>query len=135
MTIQEELAKPEYAGLTDAEVAEAVNSLTVTHYEDISPATFLRWCAGERLIKLKDAADNVAYPAALRGLCQALLLMFSVPGASINCSIPEHAAGAAGLVAAGIFTAEEVEALIAPSRKTVRKYEFVHAGDVARLKA
>lgn len=115
-TLAQELALPEYAGLSDADAAAAINAKTTAVVGTVTQAWLLTYLGAQGLLLgISDVADGTTpAPAALRNACLACMTYLrSGLGAPFDCADASNAAMMQGLVAAGLLTQANVDAVVA----------------------
>jgi hypothetical protein len=117
--LSDELSKPEYAGLSDQQAADAVNAKTevVTQFVPIWQMKQHAITSGYWLPLKVGQADQDANKA---GLCISVMDWISdVRMSSIDVHLPEVAAMIGGLVAFQIMTQSQADQLVAMGSKMV----------------
>ena len=118
-----ELAKPEYASMTDQEAADAINAKTVT-LRQLVPTWRVKQYAIENGIwaTLKLARENTELPNELRGLCISIIDWVDDSAGKIqtvDMDLPSVQYMLGGLVTATLATQEQVNAILAMGSVTV----------------
>ncbi len=131
-----ELAKPEYAGLSDQEAADAINEKTVT-LRQLVPTWQVKQYAIEQSIwaKVKLALRKSDTPDEVYGLCIQLVDWVDdsagkIQSVDVDLSSVQTMLG--GLVQIGIATQEQVNAIIAMGSTTIAWTVHNGIGEVGR---
>jgi len=126
----EELKKPEYAGLTDQQAADAVNAKTVTIRQPVDAAILRKTLAIRgRWGGLQRVANNFESPDPPYQQARTLIDMITA-GDGINADEPAVADGAPILVQHGLLDASDLQAMSALANKTLRWVDTVGIGEV-----
>lgn len=138
-TLTDELAMPEYAALSDAAAAAAINAKTVPVVGTVTQAWLLAYLGAQgMLLGISEVADGTKpAPADLRNACLACMTYLrSGLGAPFDCSDASNAGMMAGLVSAGLLQQSHIDAVVAhattqdPYWQSLDVGRPVHAGDV-----
>jgi len=118
--------------LSDASIAAALNNEQV-NWRPLKSLEALRWLGGGgRFQKMEDAANNPQYPPTLRGAIKATLIVIQRQDASLDLSpLSEQRLLLMACVQAGVFTREEVVALV----ETTRLRPIITVEEVAESRA
>jgi len=117
-----ELAKPEYAGLSDQQAADAINEKTIT-LRQLVPTWQVKQYAIEqgiwpRIVLIREDSDQS--DLVLRGLCISVISWIDDPSIqTIDVDLPKVQEMLGGLVAYTIATQEQAAAIIAMGSVTV----------------
>jgi len=128
-----ELAKPEYAGLTDQQAADAINEKTIT-LRQLVPTWQVKQYAIEqgiwpRIVLIREDSDQS--DLVLRGLCISVISWIDDPSIqTIDVDLPKVQEMLGGLVAYTIATQEQAAAIIAMGSVTVPWAEHNGIGEV-----
>jgi len=126
----EELKKPEYAGLTDQQAADAVNAKTVTIRQPVDAAILRKTLAIRgRWGGLQRVANNFESPDPPYQQARTLIDMITA-GDGINADEPAVADGAPILVQHGLLDASDLQAMSALANKTLRWVDVEGIGEV-----
>jgi hypothetical protein len=129
-----EIAKPEYTGLTDQQVANAVNAKTVA-VRQLVPTWLVKQHAIENgyYAYIKLASENTQIPVEVRGLCISVLAWIDDQAGKIlnlDMDLPSTQIMVAGLIASGIMTQAQATSLSQLADHEVRWVDQVGLGDV-----
>ena len=125
----EELKKPEYAGLTDQQAADAVNAKTVTIRQPVDAAILRKTLAIRgRWGGLQRVANNFESPDPPYQQARTLIDMITA-GDGINADEPAVADGAPILVQHGLLDASDLQAMSALANKTLRWVDVEGIGE------
>jgi len=117
-----ELAKPEYAGLSDQQAADAINEKTIT-LRQLVPTWQVKQYAIEqgiwpRIVLIREDSDQS--DLVLRGLCISVISWIDDPSIqTIDVDLPKVQEMLGGLVAYTIATQEQAAAIVAMGSVTV----------------
>lgn len=117
-----ELAKPEYASMSDQQAADAINEKTIT-LRQLVPTWQVKQYAIEqgiwpRIVLIREDSDQS--DLVLRGLCISVISWIDDPSIqTIDVDLPKVQEMLGGLVAYTIATQEQVNAIIAMGSVTV----------------
>ncbi len=118
-----ELAKPEYAAMTDQEAADAINAKTITVRRLVETWRVKQYAIEQGVwAKLKLAKDSDLAPDELKGLCISILDWIDDSAGKIqtvDMDLPSVQYMLAGLVQATLATQEQVNAILAMASVTV----------------
>ena len=113
----DELAKPEYSGLSDQEAADAVNAKTVSVRVPVDTWQIKQYAVEQGVwAKLKVAIRSSDTPAEVYGLCSSIVDWIDDPSGKIgkvDIGLPSVQTMLASLVQAGLATQAQIEALAA----------------------
>jgi hypothetical protein len=130
----EELSKPEYASLTDQEAADAVAAKTVSVRRPVDT-----WVVKKTAIEsgyypaLVELSRDPSSPPAVRGLCIAVLAWIDDQRIqTVDMDLPVVSQMTSGLVASGICTQPQVEALSNLANHTIPWAESVGLPEIGR---
>lgn len=119
--LKEEIAKPEYTGMSDQEIAAAINAKTVTRSRLVETWEVKKKAIEDgywALIVIGSEASNQVLQ--VRGLCISALAWLDDPKiATIDFTLQSTQMMVGGLVQSGIATQEQAEALLALGTETV----------------
>ena len=128
-----ELAKPEYASMTDQEAADAINEKTVT-LRHLVPTWQVKQYAIEqgiwpRIVLVRE--DSSEPDSLLRGLCISVVSWIDDPSIeTIDVDLPKVQEMLGGLVAYTIATQEQAAAIVAMGSVTVPWTHHFSIGEV-----
>lgn len=110
-----EIAKPEYAGMTDQQIADAVNAKTVS-VRQLVPTWLVKQHGIENgyYAKIKIASCDTTIPVQVRGLCISVLAWIDDQAGkiqSLDMDLASTHAMVAGLIASGILTQAQATSL------------------------
>jgi hypothetical protein len=129
-----ELAKPEYATLSDQEAADAINAKTVTVRRLVDTWRIKQYAIEQGVwAKLKLAKDSALAPDELKGLCISILDWIDDSAGKIqtvDMDLPSVQYMLAGLVQATLATQEQVNAIIAMANTPIRWVDSVGIGTI-----
>ena len=132
--LQEELAKPEYSGLSDQAAADAVNAKTVS-VRELVPCWLVKRLAIESgywpAIKIASQSSDV--PLAVRGVALSAVDWIDDSSGKIqnvDMDSPAVSAMLSGLVAAGLLTQSQSDDLRSLADQTKRWVDVVGIGTV-----
>lgn len=118
-----ELAKLEYAGLSDQEAANAINEKTVTVRRLVETWRVKQYAIEQGVwARLKLAKDSALAPDELKGLCISILDWIDDSAGKIqtvDMDLPSVQYMLGGLVQASLATQEQVNAIIAMGSVTI----------------
>lgn len=126
-----------YAGMSDEQAAAALNTRNRAKTCPIPSQELLAWAgANNRRRKLLLAAADTSLPADLRNICEVALLMLQRDQVELDTNKSDRTAMLNALVAGGVLTTADRDALFALATKQVSRLDElglpeVHAGDVA----
>jgi len=129
-----ELNKPEYATLSDAEAASAVNAKMVTKRE-LVPTWLVKQHGIENgyYARVRIAASDTTIPVELRGLCISVLAWIDDQTGkiqSLDMDLPVTQSMLTGLQQSGIINAAQAQSLEDLANLEVRWVDDVGIGDV-----
>jgi hypothetical protein len=135
--IKAEIAKPEYAGLTDAQIATALQAVTATRvvermltsrglYAELGPTM------AETILQKLEGAAQVEGP--MKAVLARAVDWLNAYSGGIDVGNPYTRGMLDTLVTATVLTAEEVAALKAIAEETYNPFAGVYEGDVAAAK-
>lgn len=134
--LADEIKKPEYAELSDQEVADSLNAPTITTVRNIPIRELAEWSSQNGIMPALFAAErDPATPAALYGAIKTLLTILT-PGLLDSWEVvgasgePTSGANAlmAGLLEAGLMTTEQAGELVAMATTTTSWAALYNAG-------
>jgi len=137
-----------YADMTDAEIADSLNTKDRDRIVPLSSAALLAWSGGgadddnniaSRYERIETAATEHA-SGAVRGACKAAIRLIDRDSTELDLSLPDRAAMVDALVAGGVLTADEKDGLYAMATQQISRAEelglgTVYAADVTGAKA
>lgn len=133
-TLATELAKPEYASMSDQEAADAINAKTVTVRQLVETWRVKQYAIEQGMwAKLKLAKDSSIAPDELKGLCISILDWIDDSAGKIqtvDMDLPSVQYMLGGLVQAELATQEQVNAIIAMGSTTVAWTQHNGIGEV-----
>lgn len=125
-TLADEISLPQYAGMTNDEIAAALNEVGASTRRAVPLAALLATAAlngSYAAVKATEANDNA--PAAVRGVCASVLVLLSGVFQEINLDDPRVQASLGALAQAGVLTqtqAAEIDALaVVPGRSRAQE--------------
>lgn len=125
-TLANEIALPTYAGMSDAEIMDALNTPGASTRRAVPLAALLATAAlngSYAAVKATEANDNA--PAAVRGVCASVLVLLSGVFQEINLDDPRVQASLGALAQAGVLSAAqmaEIDALaVVPGRSRAQE--------------
>lgn len=134
--LADELAKPEYAGLSDQEAADAINTKEVTVRRLVETWRVKQYAIEQGVwAKLKLAKDSSLAPDELKGLCISILDWIDDSAGKIqtvDMDLPSVQYMLGGLVQASLATQEQVAAILAMASATIPWTQHVGVGEVGR---
>lgn len=120
----EELAKPEYAGLSDQEAADAVNAKTVSARVPVDTWQIKQYAVEQGVwAKLKVAIRSGDTPAEVYGLCSSIVDWIDDPSGKIgrvDIDLPSVQTMLSALVQAGLATQDQIDTIKAMADQTLR---------------
>jgi hypothetical protein len=128
-----ELAKPEYASMTDQEAADAINAKTVT-LRQLVPTWRVKQYAIEngiwpKIVLVRE--DNEQSDLVLRGLCISVISWIDDPSIeTIDVDLLKVQEMLGGLVAYTIATQEQAAAILAMANTSIRWVDSVGMGSI-----
>jgi len=129
-----ELAKPEYAAMTDQEAADAINAKTVTVRRLVETWRVKQYAIENGIwATLKLVRENVALSSDVRGLCISIIDWVDDSAGKIqtvDMDLPSVQYMLGGLVTATLATQEQVNAILAMGSVTVAWTEHNGIGEV-----
>ncbi len=129
-----ELAKPEYASMSDQEAADAINAKTVAVRQLVETWRVKQYAIEQGVwAKLKLAKDSSIAPDELKGLCISILDWIDDSAGKIqtvDMDLPSVQYMLGGLVQAELATQEQVNAIIAMGSITVAWTQHNGIGEV-----
>lgn len=130
----EELKKPEYSSMGDAEAASAVNAKMVAKRE-LVPTWLVKQHGIENgyYAKIKIASDDSTIPVEVRGLCISVLAWIDDQAGkiqSLDMDLASTHAMVQGLIASGILTQAQATSLDQLADHDVRWVDDVGIGEV-----
>jgi hypothetical protein len=134
LALATELAKPEYALMSDQEAADAINAKTVTVRRLVDTWRIKQYAIEQGVwAKLKLAKDNALASDELKGLCISILDWIDDSAGKIqtvDMDLPSVQYMLAGLVQAPLATQDQVNAIIAMADTPIRWVDSVGIGTV-----
>ncbi len=129
-----EIAKPEYAGMTDQQIADAVNAKTVS-VRQLVPTWLVKQHAIENgyYATIKIYSCDSTIPVAVRGLCISVLAWIDDQAGkieSLDMDLASTHAMVSGLIASSIMTQSQATSLDQLADHDVRWVDHVELGDV-----
>ena len=104
-----ELQQPQYTGMSDAEIVDALNAVSASTRRAVPLAALLATAAlNGSYAAVKAAAENEAAPAAVRGVCASVLVLMSGVFTEINLDDPRVQASLGALAQAGVLSAAQM---------------------------
>lgn len=123
--LQQELAKPEYDGLSRSEIIAAMKAKTRTEQKPVNIRHMLRWAVNtDGLFALNEAVSS-GNKDKRRIAAGALALLNSPHIAELDVADPEIGGLLAALVSLGIFTQQQVDQLKARGQEAVNVWQDV----------
>jgi len=125
--LAKEIAKPEYAGMTDQQIADAVNAKTVS-VRQLVPTWLVKQHA---TIKIYSCDSTI--PVAVRGLCISVLAWIDDQAGkiqSLDMDLASTHAMVSGLIASSIMTQAQATSLDQLADHDVRWVDHAGLGDV-----
>lgn len=114
-TLANEIALPTYAGMSDAGIMDALNTPGASTRRAVPLAALLATAAlNGAYAAVKATAESTDTPAAVRGVCASVLVLFSGVFQEINLDDPRVQTNWGALTQAGVLTqvqASEIDAL------------------------
>ena len=108
-TLADEISLPQYAGMTDTEIAAALNAPGVSTRRAVSLSALLAAAAlNGSYAAVKAAAESEAAPAQVRGVCASVLVLLSGVFQEINLDDARVQASLGTLAQAGVLTAAQM---------------------------
>lgn len=100
-----ELQRPQYAGMTDAEIMAALNEVGAVTRRAVPLASLLAATAlNGAYAAVKATAESEAAPAQVRGVCASVLVLMSGVFQKINLDDPRVQASLGALAQSGVLT-------------------------------
>lgn len=110
-----ELQQPQYTGMSDAEIVDALNAVSASTRRAVPLAALLATAAlNGSYAAVKAAAESEAAPAQVRGVCASVLVLLSGVFQEVNLDDPQVQTNWGALTQAGVLTqvqASEIDAL------------------------
>ena len=126
----DELRKPEYAGLTDQQAADAVNAKTVQQSAPVAAQQIrLTLASRGKLAAIKRIGDNTAAPEPPYDACATLMALLDA-GDTIDLQNAAVSAASAILIQHNLLTQADADAIAALAVKTVPWVEVQGIGEV-----
>ncbi|MFO0201718.1 MAG: hypothetical protein ACK528_01160 [Alphaproteobacteria bacterium] len=126
----EELRKPEYAGLTDQQAADAVNAKTVQQSAPVAAQQIrLTLASRGKLAAIKRIGDNTAAPEPPYDACATLMALLDA-GDTIDLQNAAVSAASAILIQHNLLTQADADAVAALAVKTVPWVDVEGIGEV-----
>lgn len=114
-TLIAELQQPQYADMTDAEAAEALNAPSQPTRREVPARELIATAVlNGAYAAVKAAAESEAAPAQVRGVCASVLVLLSGVFQEVNLDDPRVQTNWGALTQAGVLTqvqASEIDAL------------------------
>jgi len=104
--LSNEINQPQYAGMSDAEIAAALNTLSQPTRRHV-PARELIATAALNLAYAAIAAGAESTNAQVKGMCRSVLVILNLPNETVNLDDPMVAQMFGALQAAGVITAQQ----------------------------
>ena len=105
MILANEIQQPAYAGMSDAEIAAALNAVSATTRRAVSLSALLETAAlNGSYAAVKAAAESEASPAQVRGVCASVLVLMSGVFQEINLDDARVQASLGTLTQAGVLS-------------------------------
>ena len=105
MILANEIQQPAYAGMSDAEIAAALNAVSATTRRAVSLSALLETAAlNGSYAAVKAAAESEASPAQVRGVCASVLVLMSGVFREINLDDARVQASLGTLTQAGVLS-------------------------------
>ncbi|MCG3146099.1 MAG: hypothetical protein HONDAALG_03952 [Gammaproteobacteria bacterium] len=115
ITLATEIQQPAYAGMSDGEIAAALNAVSASTRRAVPLAALLATAAlNGSYAAVKAAAESEAAPAQVRGVCASVLVLLSGVFQEVNLDDPRVQTNWGALTQAGVLTqvqASEIDAL------------------------
>jgi len=132
--LAKEIAKPEYAGMTDQQIADAVNAKTVS-VRQLVPTWLVKQHAIENgyYATIKIYSCDSTIPVAVRGLCISVLAWIDDRAGkiqSLDMDLASTHAMVSGLIASSIMTQAQATSLDQLADHDVRWVDHAGLGDV-----
>lgn len=138
ITLATEIQQPAYAGMSDGEIAAALNAVSASTRRAVPLAALLATAAlNGSYAAVKAAAESEAAPAQVRGVCASVLVLLSGVFQEVNLDDPRVQGALGALTQAGVLSAAqmaEIDALAdAPGRSRAQELGLgvVSEADVA----
>lgn len=132
--LAEELAKPEYAGMTDQEAADAVNAKTVAVRVPVDTWQIKQYAVEQGVWgAMKVALRSSDTPAEVYGLCSSIVDWIDDPSGKIgrvDVDLPSVQTMLGSLVLTGLATQAQVDAIVAMADQTLRWVDVNGIGTV-----
>lgn len=104
-----EIQQPAYAGMSDAEIAAALNAVSATTRRAVSLSALLETAAlNGSYAAVKAAAESKAAPAQVRGVCASVLVLLSGVFQEVDLDDARVHASVGTLAQAGVLTAAQM---------------------------
>lgn len=129
--LKTELADPAYAELSDQAAADVINAKTVDVLRPVSSASLLAWSAADgRYRKLEAATADTSSP--VYSLASAAFLMIRRDATELDLNLPDRVALLAALVAAGVLSQGDADAIYVLATHTIPWTQANGLGEVGR---
>ena len=113
--LSNEIRLPQYSGMSDGEIAAALNAVSASTRRAVPLAALLATAAlNGSYAAVKATAESEAAPAQVRGVCASVLVLLSGVFQEVNLDDPRVQASLGALAQAGVLTqvqASEIDAL------------------------
>jgi len=128
-----ELAKPEYASMSDQEAASAINAKTVTVRRLVETWRVKQYAIEQgiwpQIVLIRE--DATQEDLVLRGLCVSVVSWIDDPGIkTIDVDLPKVQEMLGGLIAYTIATQEQANAIIEMANTSIRWVDSVGLGTI-----
>ena len=108
-TLADEISLPQYAGMSDGEIAAALNAVSAATRRAVSLSALLAAAAlNGSYAAVKAAAESEAAPAQVRGVCASVLVLLSGVFQEINLDDARVQASLGTLAQAGVLSAAQM---------------------------
>lgn len=105
ITLATEIQQPAYAGMSDGEIAAALNAVSASTRRAVPLAALLATAAlNGSYAAVKAAAESEAAPAQVRGVCASVLVLLSGVFQEVNLDDPRVQASLGALAQSGVLT-------------------------------
>lgn len=105
ITLATEIQQPAYAGMSDAEIAAALNEVSAATRRAVPLASLLATAAlNGAYAAVKATAESEVAPAQVRGVCASVLVLLSGVFTEINLDDPRVQASLGALAQSGVLT-------------------------------
>jgi len=126
ITLATEIQQPAYAGMSDGEIAAALNAVSASTRRAVPLASLLATAAlNGAYAAVKATAESTDTPAQVRGVCASVLVLLSGVFQEVNLDDPRVQGALGALTQAGVLSAAqmaEIDALAdAPGRSRAQE--------------